>query len=95
VKPSPAVRRLNGGCENGAHTVLPFSLPPSLVVCLALLLTGCTSFKEFVQNGFKAGPNYERSPAPLARPGLMRKTPESKAFQPTTVPGGPSSAIPF
>jgi NodT family efflux transporter outer membrane factor (OMF) lipoprotein len=35
---------------------------------LALMpyLTGCTSPSEFVHNGFKLGPNYQRPPAPLA-----------------------------
>src|SRR5215470_6576544 len=36
------------------------------VLALALLGTGCTSLEEFVHNGFKVGPNYERPPAPLA-----------------------------
>jgi NodT family efflux transporter outer membrane factor (OMF) lipoprotein len=33
---------------------------------LALLAGGCTPLREFVHNGFKVGPNYERPPAPLA-----------------------------
>jgi hypothetical protein len=34
---------------------------------LALLLGGgCTPLMEFVHNGFKVGPNYQRPPAPLA-----------------------------
>ncbi|HEV3445629.1 MAG TPA: efflux transporter outer membrane subunit, partial [Gemmataceae bacterium] len=33
---------------------------------LILFACGCTSLKEFVQNGFKVGPNYDRPPAPLA-----------------------------
>src|SRR5262245_4504979 len=33
---------------------------------LSLLGGGCTPIREFVQNGFKVGPNYERPPAPLA-----------------------------
>src|SRR5689334_4913307 len=37
------------------------------VGALALaLFGGCTTFKEFVNNGFKVGPNYCRPPAPLA-----------------------------
>src|SRR5215470_7582002 len=36
------------------------------VLALALLGTGCTSLREFVHNGFKVGPNYQRPPAPLA-----------------------------
>jgi NodT family efflux transporter outer membrane factor (OMF) lipoprotein len=33
---------------------------------LALAACGCTTLSEFVHNGFKVGPNYERPPAPLA-----------------------------
>jgi NodT family efflux transporter outer membrane factor (OMF) lipoprotein len=37
-----------------------------LVMALALPnLTGCTSFPEYVRNGFKVGPNYGRPPAPV------------------------------
>lgn len=39
------------------------------LVCLATLaiaLCGCTSFKEYVQNGFKVGPNYGTPSAPVA-----------------------------
>lgn len=35
----------------------------ALVVCL---LTGCTSFSEYVRNGFKVGPNYCTVAAPVA-----------------------------
>jgi NodT family efflux transporter outer membrane factor (OMF) lipoprotein len=35
-------------------------------VGLALPACGCTTFAEFIHNGFKVGPNYERPPAPLA-----------------------------
>lgn len=38
-------------------------------VGLALAATaslGCTPFKEYVDNGFKVGPNYRRPPAPVA-----------------------------
>ena len=37
-----------------------------VAVCLAFLACGCTSLSEFVHNGFKVGPNYQRPPAPLA-----------------------------
>jgi NodT family efflux transporter outer membrane factor (OMF) lipoprotein len=37
-----------------------------LVLGLALLGGGCTSFPDFIHNGFKVGPNYQRPPAPLA-----------------------------
>jgi NodT family efflux transporter outer membrane factor (OMF) lipoprotein len=34
---------------------------------LAASLCGCTSFKEYIQNGFKVGPNYCQPPAPVAQ----------------------------
>ncbi len=34
---------------------------------LALLPAGCTGPLEYIHNGFKVGPNYKRSPAPVAR----------------------------
>ncbi len=37
------------------------------VVAIVFTLTGCTSFKDYVHNGFKVGPNYCRAPAPVAK----------------------------
>jgi NodT family efflux transporter outer membrane factor (OMF) lipoprotein len=37
-----------------------------LMASLALSLCGCTSLSEYVDNGFKVGPNYKRPPAPVA-----------------------------
>ena len=48
-------------------------------ICLTLLGSGCTSFKEFVQNGFKVGPNYERPPAPLAPAWIDAQNPRVKS----------------
>src|SRR5260370_408102 len=41
---------------------------PYLAASLMLLLplSGCTHFREYIQNGFKVGPNYRRPPAPAA-----------------------------
>ncbi len=33
---------------------------------LLMLNAGCTSFSEYVSNGFKVGPNYRKPPAPVA-----------------------------
>ena len=42
---------------------------PLLVGLLALVvpLVGCTSPREYIANGFKVGPNYQRRPAPVAK----------------------------
>src|SRR5437016_4245812 len=49
-------------------------------VCGILLLTaGCTSIKDFVQNGGKVGPNYERPPAPLADSWIDAKNPKIRS----------------
>jgi NodT family efflux transporter outer membrane factor (OMF) lipoprotein len=44
-----------------------------------LLACGCTSLSEFVQNGFKVGPNYDRPPAPLASEWIDAKNPHVKS----------------
>ncbi|HEY2249939.1 MAG TPA: efflux transporter outer membrane subunit, partial [Planctomycetaceae bacterium] len=37
------------------------------LACLILVASsGCTTFREYVQNGFKVGPNYQRPAAPIA-----------------------------
>ncbi len=36
-------------------------------IILLVLLAGCTSFKDYVHNGFKVGPNYLRPAAPVER----------------------------
>jgi NodT family efflux transporter outer membrane factor (OMF) lipoprotein len=50
--PSSAARR-------GTAGALAFGL-------LIALGSGCTSFREYVSNGFKVGPNYQKPPAPVA-----------------------------
>jgi NodT family efflux transporter outer membrane factor (OMF) lipoprotein len=37
------------------------------VLGAATLACGCTSIQDYVHNGFKVGPNYERPPAPVAK----------------------------
>jgi NodT family efflux transporter outer membrane factor (OMF) lipoprotein len=37
-----------------------------VVMLAALAVSGCTSFHEYVHNGFKVGPNYRRPPAAVA-----------------------------
>jgi NodT family efflux transporter outer membrane factor (OMF) lipoprotein len=39
----------------------------SAILWAAALTCGCTSFQDYVHNGFKVGPNYERPPAPVAK----------------------------
>src|SRR5262245_36306941 len=36
------------------------------LVVLVITASGCTTLREFIQNGFKVGPNYQRPVAPLA-----------------------------
>jgi NodT family efflux transporter outer membrane factor (OMF) lipoprotein len=36
-------------------------------LALALMLCGCTPLTEYVHNGFKVGPNYQKPPAPVAK----------------------------
>ena len=36
------------------------------LLVMSAVAVGCTSLEEYVQNGFKVGPNYRRPPAPVA-----------------------------
>src|SRR5438132_985211 len=47
--------------------VKPYPLCLAGLMTFAALLCGCTTLKEYVQNGFKVGPNYGRPPAPVAQ----------------------------
>lgn len=47
-----------------------------LLLLLLALTTGCTSWREYVANGFKVGPNYCPPAAPLADQWIDAKTPE-------------------
>jgi NodT family efflux transporter outer membrane factor (OMF) lipoprotein len=48
----------------------------ALVVLVHLpVATGCTSFKEYVSNGFKVGPNYLRPAAPVANEWIDYESP--------------------
>jgi NodT family efflux transporter outer membrane factor (OMF) lipoprotein len=49
-----------------------------LLLGLSLAVSGCTSIEEFVHNGFKVGPNYQRPPAPLANDWIDAKNPQVK-----------------
>jgi NodT family efflux transporter outer membrane factor (OMF) lipoprotein len=48
-------------------------------IFLALLVGGCTPLDEYIQNGFKVGPNYQRPPAPLASTWIDAKNPRVKS----------------
>jgi NodT family efflux transporter outer membrane factor (OMF) lipoprotein len=50
-----------------------------VVLALVLLGGGCTSLSDFVHNGFKVGPNYERPPAPLAPAWIDAANPRVKS----------------
>jgi NodT family efflux transporter outer membrane factor (OMF) lipoprotein len=43
-----------------------FGLQSGLFIALAMSCSGCTSLSEYVQNGFKVGPNYQMPDAPVA-----------------------------
>src|SRR5262245_54608518 len=50
-----------------------------VLIVLALPGSGCTSFQDFVRNGFKVGPNYQRPPAPLADAWIEAGNPRVKS----------------
>ena len=54
-----------GGSGSGETTgaVLRAVWPLALLL-IALTSPGCTSLRQWVHNGFKVGPNYDKTPAP-------------------------------
>src|SRR5260370_40149919 len=45
------------------------------LMILAVSLSGCTSLQEYVQNGFKVGPDYGRPPPPVAQNSIEVRDP--------------------
>jgi NodT family efflux transporter outer membrane factor (OMF) lipoprotein len=43
-----------------------FRTVASVIAAMVIGINGCTSFHDYVHNGFKVGPNYCRPPAPVA-----------------------------
>src|ERR1700676_975262 len=64
VHRAPASGRPDTACRAGGRSA-PCRSAVFLLLA-ALPLVGCTSFSEYVHNGFKVGPNYCRPPAPVA-----------------------------
>jgi len=73
--PDPAGDRKSPPSSEGVSRVFVHTTrrrPDRSTACLAGLLvlvvplSGCTSLKDYIHNGFKVGPNYGRPPAPVA-----------------------------
>ncbi|WP_437185286.1 efflux transporter outer membrane subunit [Planctomicrobium sp. SH668] len=56
-------------------------LIPACLVSLACA-SGCTSLKEYVDNGFKVGPNYKRAAAPVANEWIDSQDSKLSTVQP-------------
>ena len=52
------------GCRSGNLGV--WRVLALLAGMVLLFSSGCTSFEDYVHNGFKVGPNYQKPPAPVA-----------------------------
>ena len=50
-----------------------------LLLTAGLLSAGCQCVDEYVQNGFKVGPNYQRPPVPLAESWIETQNPRVKS----------------
>jgi hypothetical protein len=50
-----------------------------ILMGVALVGSGCTTLREYVENGFKVGPNYERPQAPLENAWIDAKNPQVKS----------------
>src|SRR5262249_6952501 len=53
------------------HSFTRFAILLSMLVSFA---SGCSSFPEYVRNGFKVGPNYQKPPAPVANEWIDSKS---------------------
>jgi NodT family efflux transporter outer membrane factor (OMF) lipoprotein len=47
----------------------------ALVIAALAMSSGCTSIGEYVDNGFKVGPNYQKPPAPVADEWIDSRSP--------------------
>jgi len=45
----------------------PLTTRLAILFTAVVLTNGCTSWREYLQNGFKVGPNYGKPPAPVAK----------------------------
>ena len=68
-EPSP-----RGGVASGFRRCVQLGL-----LALIPYMTGCTSLPQFVRNGFKVGPDYERPPAPVANNWIDASDPRVKS----------------
>ncbi len=69
---SQALPRLPGIAHHRAGGT---GIPLLLVIVLLISATGCTSFREYLANGFKVGPNYCRPAASVAEQWLDQGNP--------------------
>ena len=63
-------------------------------VAAVVFLSGCTSFSDYVHNGFKVGPEYKGARAAVAPRGSTRPTSACGAMPPTSATGGGFSTTP-
>lgn len=49
-----------------ARILRPVGVATMAVAALTVCMTGCTSFHDYVNNGFKVGPNYCKPAVPVA-----------------------------
>jgi NodT family efflux transporter outer membrane factor (OMF) lipoprotein len=72
IGPGESRRKRGRSPDHAALRTVCLSWPRSFL-CLVILFSvvlltcGCTSWREYVHNGFKVGPNYQKPPAPVAK----------------------------
>ncbi|MCR9117063.1 MAG: efflux transporter outer membrane subunit [bacterium] len=57
-------------------------LPRRLLLVLLLAASGCTSTKEYINNGFKVGPNYNKPAAPVSNDWIDSSDPRLESTSP-------------
>ena len=65
----------------------------SIVGVFLLCSSGCTSVRDYVNNGFKVGPNYQKPPAPVADEWIDSKSKGVNVAAKDLSNGGLSSTI--
>src|SRR5262249_12028645 len=84
----PAIRPYHSAAKKGARHWSPRSIRTGLLaaglVTVVLVVSGC-QLQQWVENGFKVGPNNSRPPAPVESNWIDYKDPRVKSEEPTNL----------
>jgi len=72
------------GVRPRSHRSLRSAVISTAIVAAILVVSGC-QLQQWVENGFKVGPNYSRPPAPVESNWIDYKDPRVKSEEPTNL----------